>query len=192
MTQPLTDLDVIEQRLRGALLDAIVADGLKPPAERVGLVAAMLAVVRPELARLTAELEQAQAERDAWRGKALAVAAKGCPVQGSCDWWPAESLDEHLARAHSTAELVETVCDLNATRDAAEYQPREQVLTEAAAKLREMARTAPRSRRAGCLSFASGVLDGMADSANAVRPAIDRALERDHTFCGVEPCSDCR
>lgn len=58
--KPLTDLDVIEQRLRGALLDAIVADGLKPPTERVGLVAAMLAVVRPELARLTAELEQAQ------------------------------------------------------------------------------------------------------------------------------------
>ncbi|PBC80149.1 hypothetical protein BX265_4985 [Streptomyces sp. TLI_235] len=69
---------------------------------------------------------------------------------------------------------------------------RDEVLAEAAAKLREMARTAPRSRRAGCLSFASGVLDGMADAARAVRPAIDRALERDHSLCGVEPCSDCR
>lgn len=61
MTQPL-DVDAIEQRLRGALLDAIVADGLKPPAERVGLVAAMLAVVRPELDRLRAELDGRRAQ----------------------------------------------------------------------------------------------------------------------------------
>lgn len=27
---------------------------------------------------------------------------------------------------------------------------------------------------------------------NSVRPAIDRALERDHSLCGAEPCSDCR
>ncbi|GAA4626682.1 hypothetical protein GCM10023196_035920 [Actinoallomurus vinaceus] len=27
---------------------------------------------------------------------------------------------------------------------------------------------------------------------HAVRPAIDRAIERDHSLCGAEPCSDCR
>jgi len=27
---------------------------------------------------------------------------------------------------------------------------------------------------------------------HSVRPAIDRALERDHSLCGAEPCSDCR
>jgi hypothetical protein len=26
----------------------------------------------------------------------------------------------------------------------------------------------------------------------AVRSAIDRAIKRDHTLCGAEPCSDCR
>jgi len=27
---------------------------------------------------------------------------------------------------------------------------------------------------------------------HSVRPAIDRAIERDHSICGAEPCSDCR
>lgn len=33
-------------------------------------------------------------------------------------------------------------------------------------------------------------------TANAVRnslpPAVDRAVRRDHSLCGAEPCSDCR
>ena len=27
---------------------------------------------------------------------------------------------------------------------------------------------------------------------HAIPPAIDRALDRDHSLCGAEPCSDCR
>lgn len=27
---------------------------------------------------------------------------------------------------------------------------------------------------------------------HSVRPAVDRAIERDHSLCGAEPCSDCR
>ena len=27
---------------------------------------------------------------------------------------------------------------------------------------------------------------------HSVRPAIDRSIERDHSLCGAEPCSDCR
>jgi len=27
---------------------------------------------------------------------------------------------------------------------------------------------------------------------HSIRPAIDRAIERDHSICGAEPCSDCR
>ena len=27
---------------------------------------------------------------------------------------------------------------------------------------------------------------------SSIPPAIDRALRRDHSLCGVEPCSDCR
>lgn len=27
---------------------------------------------------------------------------------------------------------------------------------------------------------------------HSVAPAIDRAIRRDHSLCGAEPCSDCR
>ena len=27
---------------------------------------------------------------------------------------------------------------------------------------------------------------------HSVQPAIDRAVRRDHSLCGSEPCSDCR
>lgn len=50
-TTPLTD-----QQLADAFVAAAAADTLKPHAERSGLVNVMLAVVRPELDRLTAEL----------------------------------------------------------------------------------------------------------------------------------------
>jgi hypothetical protein len=35
-----------------------------------------------------------------------------CPLRHDCDWWPVESIDEHLHRAHSKVELVEAVSDL--------------------------------------------------------------------------------
>lgn len=38
-----------------------------------------------------------------------------------------------------------------------------------------------------------GVLAALANAVDhSVRPAIDRAIERDHSLCGAEPCSDCR
>lgn len=38
---------------------------------------------------------------------------------------------------------------------------------------------------AECLRLASAV-------DNALPAAVDRAINRDHSLCGVDPCSDCR
>jgi len=56
------DTPLTDQQLADALVAAITEDGLKPRADRVGLVEAMLAVVRPELDRLTTAFEVAVSE----------------------------------------------------------------------------------------------------------------------------------
>lgn len=54
----------------------------------------------------------------------------------------------------------------------------------------------PDAQRAGYMAAVERrILDGLrAGHAvdHAIPPAVDRAVRRDHSLCGAEPCSDCR